>query len=265
MSAENDLEEPDLRQRNEAERAVAAVQVGIGVLPQALQRSKRPAEALARQRLDPVRRLGPGNGVCIEERLVARFLHGDREILVLGERVGREPAELDQSRSAPRSDGARNDRDAAQRGQRPALQVLRGYVFERLPARQHIDAVADFCIAGDGADFGIDEPARELCDRLLLELRVGIESHHDLARRHLEPGVDGFRFAAVGDGEEDHAPVGAKSLAHDVRGAVGRAVVDNDDLRLGIGAVEDALHRIADDPRLIVRGNEHRDRRASAR
>jgi len=35
-----------------------------------------------------------------------------------------------------------------------ALKVLAGDVFEGLPAGPEVDAVADLCVAGDGADGG---------------------------------------------------------------------------------------------------------------
>ena len=39
----------------------------------------------------------------------------------------------------------------------PALEVLAGDVFERLPARPQIHAIADLCIPRYRADFGVEE------------------------------------------------------------------------------------------------------------
>ena len=46
---EQDLEQPDARHRDQAERAVARTQQRAAVLPQALERAVRPAEALLRE------------------------------------------------------------------------------------------------------------------------------------------------------------------------------------------------------------------------
>jgi len=51
---EQDLEQPRLRQRDHAERAIARAQRDVGMLPQTLQRAVRPAEALLRQPHDRV-------------------------------------------------------------------------------------------------------------------------------------------------------------------------------------------------------------------
>ena len=46
---QQDLEQPDLRQRHHAERAVARIEGHAAVLPQALQRAVGPAETLLGQ------------------------------------------------------------------------------------------------------------------------------------------------------------------------------------------------------------------------
>ena len=105
----------------------------------------------------------------------------DRQVLILGERVRREAAELrQQRRSAPGADRARDDRDASEAGERAALEILRGDIFERLPAGDEIDAVADLGVAGDGADRGsrTSAPAARWCR---LELGIGVERDDDLA------------------------------------------------------------------------------------
>ena len=84
-------------------------------------------------------------------------------------------------RPPPCANRARHDGDAAKRGQRAALQILRRDIFKRLPARQHVDPVANFGISSDGADLGIGKPADEPRYGRRLELRIGIEHHDDIA------------------------------------------------------------------------------------
>ena len=60
-------------------------------------------------------------------------------------------------RGAPCADGSGNDGDDVEEIEGAALEVLAGDVFEGLPARPEVDAVADLGVAGDGADAGIFE------------------------------------------------------------------------------------------------------------
>src|SRR6185312_10458852 len=57
------------------------------------------------------------------------------------------------------------------------LQILAGHIFERLPASNEVDAIADLGVAGDRADRRICEPAHQLRNRVFLEMRVGIQRH----------------------------------------------------------------------------------------
>ena len=153
---------------------------------------------------------------------------------------------------------AGNDGDAAERGKRPPLQILTGDVFERLPARDHVDAIADFGISGDGAYRRILEPAHELRDRVLLEMGVGIERHHDIAARFLQTDIESRRLAAIGHAKESDASIACEMGAYLLRRIVGGAVVDDDDLQIWIVAGEDMAHCAGDDLPFVVGGNEHR-------
>ena len=58
--------------------------------------------------------------------------------------------------------------------------VLAGDVFERLPARPEVDAVADFGVSGDGADLGIGEVRDEAGDGVVSDDSVGVDADVDL-------------------------------------------------------------------------------------
>ena len=91
-------------------------------------------------------------------------------------------AEFEKHAAPPCTNRTGNNRKRAERRQRTAFEVLRDDIFQRLPARDHVDAIADLGVAGDRADFGIREPAHKPRDRVAIELRVGIERDDDFAR-----------------------------------------------------------------------------------
>ena len=76
--------------------------------------------------------------------------HG--QVGIFCERVVVESAGLEHELAAPRAHRAGNDRDAVQRVERTALEILTGDVFEGLPARQQIDPVADLGVSRHCAD-----------------------------------------------------------------------------------------------------------------
>ena len=202
------------------------------MLPQALQRAERPAEALLGERARSV----CGASVQATASVIvgdspAGALDGDGEVLVLGERVDREAADLLERRAAPGADRAGHDHDRVEPRQRAPLEILRGDIFDRLPAGDEVDPVADLGVAGDRADLRIGEPAGEPRDRLRLELGVGVERDDDLAVGELEAAVERMRLAAIGQASAAaRAARPAKAAATIVAGPVARAVVDHDHL-----------------------------------
>src|SRR4029079_17539673 len=159
---EKELEQPGLRYREKTQRAVPRPERNPAVLPQTLQRAIRPAEALLDEGPYRIGRFGPASGRAVVEHRVTSGQHRHRQVLVLGERIEREAAQTLERLPFPGTDGTGNHRDATKRGKRPALEVLTGDIFKRLPARDHVDAVADLGIAGHGTDRRVAEPAHEL-------------------------------------------------------------------------------------------------------
>src|SRR4029450_8304795 len=153
------------------------------MLPKALKRAKCPAEALFDETFYGVGRFGPCDRRAVVENPVPSFLERDGEILILGEGVCGKAPELHQRLSPPRANSARDHRDAAKSCQSSALQILACDIFESLPARNDIDPVADFGIAGNRSNSGIFEPANKLANGVALKMRVGIERHNHRAAR----------------------------------------------------------------------------------
>ena len=82
--------------------------------------------------------------------------------------------------------------------------------------------------------------------------------HQDLAAGEPDAGVQRGRLAGVL--LSDHEHVGQAQRGARVGGAVGRAVVDDDDLDVRIVAGEQGRARSADVGRLVVGGDDHRHR-----
>ena len=69
------------------------------------------------------------------------------------------------------------------------------------------------------------------------------------------PDIDGSRLAAVADCDERHSRIAPEAVAHDIAGAVGRPVIDDDDLEVCVAALENSFHRAGDDLGLVEGGN----------
>src|SRR5262245_38930578 len=136
------------------------------MLPHTLQCAERPAESLLSQAFQRLRRLGPRDGVLFVGDLIAYPSRLEREVLIFGQRVGSETARAFEQFAAPCAHRAGHDRDAVQGGERAPVEILRDYVFERLPASDEVDAIADLGVTRDGADFWFDEEHCMTADRV---------------------------------------------------------------------------------------------------
>src|SRR4051794_15875060 len=116
------------------------------MLPETLQRAKRPPEALLGE---PAKRVGcfrvSDRLVGVRDR-VAAASNRQREILVLRQRVLAEATGLLHERLAPGTDRARHDGDAVEERECAAIEILARHVLDRLPARDEVHAVADLCV-----------------------------------------------------------------------------------------------------------------------
>src|SRR5690348_18235151 len=94
------------------------------MLPRALQRAERPAEALLRERAHGVRRLGVTDRTVGIRDGVSLAPNGERQVLILGERVVAEAADLLDEIASPCAHGAGHDRDAIEEREGAAVEVL---------------------------------------------------------------------------------------------------------------------------------------------
>ena len=139
---------------------------------------------------------------------------------------------------------------------------MAGDVFESLPARPEIDAVADLGIAGDGADPRICKVGNQLGDGVGGDHSVRVDADIELFVQLLERKVERGGFASVGLGQDADTAGGdlrAIGVARDVEGVVGRSVVDDDHVEIFVVGVEHRADGANDDLLLVVGGDEHRD------
>ena len=144
------LEDENVGQREQAHRLVA--HESGAMLPDRLQGAERPAEALAHQALGIDGRLSKRQRAVfvVDLQPLLEQVHG--QVGVFGHGVERIAAGGLHRRGAPCANGSGNHRDHVEQVQRAALEVLAGDVFEGLPARPQVHAVAHLGVAGHGAD-----------------------------------------------------------------------------------------------------------------
>src|SRR2546423_3462489 len=151
------------------------------MLPKTLQSSVCPAKSLTRQHSKFIRRLSPTDRALFVTYLVSKLPNAQRQILILCKRIRIEATAFFNQLATPCSDGARDDSNAIQARKRASIHVLRSNVFERLPPRDNVDAVADLGISCDRPDRRIDKSARQRPNRLRGELCIGIERDDNIA------------------------------------------------------------------------------------
>ena len=192
---------------------------------------------------------------------VAQQSHG--EIGVFGYGVDMVAAGFANGRYAPGSNCARDHAYRAHGVERSPLEILAGDVFERLPARPEIDAVADFGIAGDGRNFRIEEVRHEAGDGIGSDDGIGVDADEKFRVADvLQSEVQRLGLAAVGLGENQHSAggfFGGKGAAGDFQSAILGSVVDDDHAQIGIVGIERALDGALDDFLLVIGGDENRD------
>ena len=176
-----------------------------------------------------------------------------RQVHVLGHRVGRVAARLQDRLAPPRADSARHHGHGVDERVRAPVEILAGDVFDGLPVRERVHAIADLHVAGHRADVRVAEVAHQALDGVLGEDGVGVEGDDDLAARVLDTDVECRGLAGVLLHQQPDAV--AEAAHHFARSAVLRAVVDHDDLEVGVAGREHRLDRPHDHLLFVVRRN----------
>ncbi len=158
------------------------------------------------------------------------------------------------------TDRARDHGDRIQVGERLTIEILTADVFDRLPLREQVHLVSDLHIACDRADNAL-AGGRSFSSRLFRAVLVIAEMHNqsrdgirqqfgiridtdDKFRvRPADPIVQCRCLSSVRFRIDLDLRVIRKSLADPLIGGVGAAVIDKDDLEIGIVGVQQALDR----------------------
>ena len=229
------------------------------MLPQALQRAERPAETLTEKRCEGIRDFGVADGIRFVFDSISRAPDLPRQIHILGHRLAAIAARRKNRVAPPRTDGAGNDGDGVHDRVRAAIEILTGDVFDRLPVRQRIHAIADFDVAGDRAHFLVLEVTDEIGDRAAAENRVGVESDDDLAARRTNAAIERRCFAGVLLTHQRHFRMSAECAGHFAGGVVGRAVIDHDDVQRLVAIRQNGANRSTDDFLFVECSDDHAD------
>src|ERR1700681_2363055 len=96
-----------------------------------------------------MRILGPADAAFFVIDLVTELAYAEREILILSESVGTETSATFDQVSTPGADRSRNYRDAVQTDKSAAIHILCSDIFQRLPPRDDVYAVADLGVTSD--------------------------------------------------------------------------------------------------------------------
>ena len=175
---QQNLEDHDVGQRHPSQRSLARKHSAM--LVHGLQNSERPAKTLAHQAIRIGRRLGVGQRHVFVFDAITAAQQRHRQIGIFRDRIDVVAAGLAHRRNAPRTNRSGHHADRAQHVERTALEVLAGDVFERLPARPQIHAVADLGVARDRTNFRIDEVRHQARNRVGCDDRVGVNADKKL-------------------------------------------------------------------------------------
>ena len=186
---------------------------------QRLQRSALPAVALARQRVEPFRHLGPADRVGSEHdavflaALAEEPVQPDDDFHVLANGVGAEAANRDQRIAPEQPERAGDDQQSVHHRLRDAARQKRPEVLGDLEAgqraRRQADAddaaVLDAAAVRDaddpaGGDRGriLEERQHRPRQRVFLEQRVGVDDADERMPGGVDAGVDRVGLSAVG-------------------------------------------------------------------
>ena len=173
-------------------------------------------------------------------------------------------ADLPHRRHAPRADCARNHAHGAQQIESTALEVLAGDVFQGLPARPQIDAVADFRVARDGANSFVQKMRDQVRDGIAGDDRVSVHANKNgfVFGQMLQRKVEGIGFAAVGFGQNQQTPgsgLKGRGVAGKFQCSICRTIVDDNDAQVGVVGVERGKNRALNDLLFVEGGNQQGD------
>ena len=92
------------------------------------------------------------------------------------------------------------------------------------------------------------------------EHRIGVQRHDDFGRCTLQAVIQCRPFAAIGLCDDADTVVGSEFCSHDVRGTIGRTIIDDQDIeRLSVARLQHRADRAVDDFGFVVRRDQNGD------
>ena len=142
---------------------------------------------------------------------------------------------------APCADCSWNHRYDVEQVQGPALEVLAGDVFECLPPRPQVHAVANLGIARHRPDLRILEVRDQLRNRVHRDDGVGVDAHVNLFINAIERVIERCGLAAIRLFQHLYAAspdFGCIGLARHFGSAILRAVIDHDYMQIVVVRIQ---------------------------
>src|SRR5205085_725169 len=174
---EDDLEKPNARQTEPAERAIVPVENHVAMFPQTLQRAVSPAESLSRERAHGFRRFGPGDRLRHVNDPLSIFVERESQIGVFGKSLQTQTAGTIDRFLPDRADRARHDGDAVPARVGAAIEIESARVFERLAARDERAQISDLRVTRNRADSFVAKGFDQQRQGVRLKMRVGIDKY----------------------------------------------------------------------------------------
>ena len=227
------------------------------MLPEGLQRAKRPAKALADELAGGIGSFRPSDGLFVVANAPANPADGNGQVGVFGHGVRGDPAGGFDGLLAPGAESARNHGDAIEKIKGAFFHVLAGDVFERLPARQPARTIADLDVARDRAHGGIAEMPDQLANGIGFDFCIRVDGHHDFRLRLRHGHAQRRRFAAVHLVHDAYARFARKMRIQQLSGFVRGTVVHYDEMQIRIIGKQHGMDGFNDDLFFVVRGNQH--------
>src|SRR4029077_6413585 len=132
----------------------------VTVFPESLERAEGPAEPLANQSAGRFRCCGPLDGCLVITDAPTEAPNTNGQVRVFRNGVRGEPSRCLNGLFSPRTQSTRDYGDEIQKIEGALFHILAGDVFERLPSRKPPGAVANFDVAGNGANGRVGKMAQ---------------------------------------------------------------------------------------------------------
>ena len=229
--------------------------------PEHLGQSARPALALDDERAQVARHLHPHQRAGFITHIVAGALQLPGHVDVFSRHFRAVGAHVDERGSAECAHHARHGEDAAPDALRAAQQADDRREFDHLQLRQVGVAIMDARVTGHAGDACGLEVRRHPAQDHRIGRGIGVHDEHDLTANAGQRVVHRHRLALIAlFGDQSHLAA-LDEWPHRLACAIGRCVIDDHDLEIGVIDREGAAQRLGDVLLLAVCRDQYGGRR----